>query len=181
MDKTKYYRLISNAYEAHIDFKQKWQQTFPKYKRKSYEILSKEYDTRLKTLGALFVELDKVLIPFFDGDDSMIDEIIDFIEIDIPAYRVGYMKESLYYELKKRELTLSQKERLLHYTLNLLSSPYFRRELGKLLKLIKKFTNDDFTNQLIELKSNTNNGYIKQRIDWCLEVISYKNQGGLDV
>jgi hypothetical protein len=110
-----------------------------RYAYKTAEPLSKKRD---ELLSLLFEEIP--LKDFVLCESEAIDRVIDFIEIDIPAFHCGYVKEWCCSRLKKCELNPKQIRRLQRYTLYLCESPFYRRELTALGLLMIKLADDDF-------------------------------------
>jgi len=114
-------------------------------------------DNRDKLLGKLFLEY---LIPLYDafvaGHPDAVSAIIEFLEVDVPAFRCGYAKEEHLKRLKTVPLTDEHRERLKQYGLHLCSMPHHRREIGEAGRLMIKIADRDFVGQLRALSINEN-------------------------
>lgn len=101
----------------------------------------------------LLVQLFEML-PFEEmeqGNTEAIDNILDFLEIDIPAFRCGYSKQWYYRHLKRVALTKIQQQRLLNIALELCCGSGWRKELAYLRRLVTKFADAQFIGKLQKL------------------------------
>lgn len=108
----------------------------------AYRESQQEYD-KLHALLNLFYST------FFHSQD--IDEILDFLEIDIPAYRLGYQKEIFYRQLKTEILTSGQITRLSSIVCSLCAAPHYRREFRPAIGLMTKLADESFIGRILEL------------------------------
>ncbi|HEY8751177.1 MAG TPA: hypothetical protein VIM11_24550 [Tepidisphaeraceae bacterium] len=123
----------------------------------AYQSAQSLADRRDRLLGKLFEEH---LIPlqedFLRGVPSAVDAVIDFLEVDVPAFRCGYAKEYYLRQLKKIRLSDEQQERIRQYGLRLCSMPVHRREIGEAGRLMIRFANRAFVEQLRGLTTSEN-------------------------
>jgi hypothetical protein len=128
-------------------------------------------DRRNRLIGKLFEEY---LIPlqedFLSGGPHAVDAVIDFLEIDVPAFRCGYAKEDYLRKLKTVPLTDEHQERLRQYGLRLCSMPVHRREIGEAGRLMIRVVNRDFVDQLRALTASEND-WIRKKSTKMLGVI----------
>jgi hypothetical protein len=117
---------------------------------KSAEPLSNKLLELLRKFFQKFV--DPVYAPFLNGDRDAIDQVIDFLEIDIPAFRLGYQKEQIYRELKKIDLSAGQIARLKQIALALCTNDGYRRELSYTARLMSKLADREFIEELEALE-----------------------------
>lgn len=92
-----YRHLMENLYLAHQNFQREWREwRNGKQQLKGYEPESVTA-ARNKLLDALNLLYNTKLMPletkFRANPESAVDEIIEFLSIDIPAFRCGYAKE----------------------------------------------------------------------------------------
>ena len=112
---------------------------------KLYELLRVFYETYIIPL-----------MPAFEsGDKRAIDEMLDFLEIDIPAFKLGYEKEYIYGKLKRLPLDERHRERLRQIALSQCASPYYRRELTDLSRLMIKVGDESLVQKLEKLSEST--------------------------
>jgi hypothetical protein len=94
----------------------------------------------------------KHLVPlhqaFIDGDRQAIGAILDFLEIDVPAFRCGYAKEWYLRKMKALSLNESHAARLRQYALRLCAMPLHRREIAELGRLMIKAADKSFIEEL---------------------------------
>lgn len=94
------------------------------------------------------------LLPEWDrlerGDAEAVEGYLTFIEQDVPAFRVGYLKERVYRQLQRLQLSQIQRGRVLRHTLALVSHPDYRREMGALGILASKVCDEAFIAQLAQ-------------------------------
>src|SRR5258708_2741646 len=69
--------------------------------------------------------------PFLAGESPAIDEIVTFIEVDLPGIRTGYDKEYYLTKIKKLKLSERQMDRLRAVALKRCASNEYRREDGE--------------------------------------------------
>lgn len=97
----------------------------------------------------------KLLYPlqskFNTNAGSAVEEVLDFLEIDIPAFRCGYLKEHFLERLKGISLTDTQKLRLRGIALELCKNDTVRREFRRWVNLMRQIADKDFVNQLQDL------------------------------
>jgi hypothetical protein len=73
---------------------------------------------------------------FLKADSSVIDEVIVFLEVDVPAFQSGYNKEWYFKALKKLPLSEKQIEKLRNLALLRCASNEYRREDSELRRLM---------------------------------------------
>ena len=95
---------------------------------------------------------------------NAIDEVLNFLEVDAPAFRTGYSKEWYYRKLKKLELNPTQIERLKTIALNRCASPEYRREDSELRRLMIRLADAKFLQQVLELPGSTNRQVARKRL-----------------
>lgn len=129
-------------------------------------------DRRNGLLGELF---EKYLSPlhedFLGGDPDAVSAVIDFLEVDVPAFQCGYAKEYYLCRLKRVPLTSEHQERLRQYGLRLCSVSVHRREIGEAGRLMIHVANRDLADQLRALTA-TENHWVRKKSAKMLNVIT---------
>jgi hypothetical protein len=80
--------------------------------------------------------------------DGAADSVIDFLEIDIPAFRCGYVKEKFLRKLKSVALAEHQQTRLKKVALSLVAQGHYRRELSGWSRLMIVMADEEFIRSL---------------------------------
>jgi hypothetical protein len=88
---------------------------------------------------------------FRSGEEQAVDEVIDFLEIDIPALRCGYVKEKWLRQLKTTPLNSAQRQRMSRAALAQCASLQLRREMAAWNRLMIKLVDDEFIVRAIPL------------------------------
>lgn len=117
-----------------------------------------EHKAILKRFHGAFDELF-ALLPFArleQGEPDAIDAILDFCELDIPAYRCGYAKEWCYTRMKRLLLSNAQTARVRQLALELCRAESARRELAELTRLLIRVADIDFLRDLKVLTRDKN-------------------------
>ena len=112
------------------------------------DMLTKTRDEFWDSLNRLFDHLSPVYETFISDPAAGTDGVLNFLEIDIPAFRCGYVKEKLLRRLKRVELTESQRRRLRTAALDLVSRGKFRRELSEWSRLMIVLADESFVEAL---------------------------------
>lgn len=107
---------------------------------------------------------------FNDDPSSAIDELFEFLSIDIPAFRSGYAKEVFLQRLKKVCLSAGEREKLKSIALKYCETENVRREFRRWCRLMIKNADPQFIEELEKnLKSDNNFARFKSR--WMLKLI----------
>jgi hypothetical protein len=157
MPNLKFYRkLIQNNIDARTEHQRIWQTE----KRKSgnntqaYQALEEARPALYRQLEKLYETcLTSLRDPFLAGESPAIDEIVTFIEFDLPGFRTGYDKESYLTKLKKLKLSEKQMDRLRAVALKRCASDEYRREDGELRRLMIRLADAEFLNQVSAIPS----------------------------
>jgi hypothetical protein len=156
MGLTSYETLMKEVYESHKEFKRLWallpepvakQRDTPKIvaaRNRFINACDKLWYLRLAPLGARFKK----------SPAEAVDEIIDFLEVDIPAHRCGYEKEYYLQHLKAVPITERQKVRLQNILLKLCSHDEYRREMRRWGRLMINLADDAFVTSLAGIVEN---------------------------
>lgn len=130
--------------------------------------------TRNKFWAALTLLFETRLRPlrqrFLADNLQVIDEVLDFLEVDIPAFRCGYEKEWYLYRLKFLHLNKEQQQRLLQIAYNLCRGSGYRRELAYVGRLVAKFVDMTFIREL-QILTRSSNEYVRIKSERMLQMI----------
>jgi len=153
--------LMQDLYDAHRAFREELEKWWGRKGTKSPEpeAVTKARDQFWDALNRLFDErLYSLWENFSNQKEGATDAVIDFLEIDIPAHRCGYIKEKFLRKLKSVELTGPQQTRLKEAALELVSSGSFRRELGDWWRLMINLADEEFVTSLRDIIRSLDTG-----------------------
>lgn len=165
-------QLVQDLYETHVAFQKeiaKGHRWVEKGKERGEIVTAR---TRFHdALNHLFVaKLRPLRDSFLNDAESSADRVIDFLEIDIPAFRCGYEKEWYLRKLKSIRLNADQRARLQVVALKLVASPHFRREFRDWCRLMIVYADRQFFVRLQEI-SSTEDHFVHRKASLLLEVI----------
>jgi hypothetical protein len=139
--------------------------------QKAHAATKKELETLHGHLQIFYEEaLAPLAKPFLAGEPTAIDEILTFLEVDVPAFRSGYSKEWYYRKLKSMKLSEKQVHRLHDVAINRCTSLEYRREDSELRRLMIKLADRNFVERLKKLPASSN-AYANRRRSFMLEVV----------
>ena len=162
--------LVERVHVAHTDFTKAWKTAPHGHASKEPQDVT---ETRVKfrqALNALFVKLEPLEQAFLAGDPQAIDAILDFSEVDIPAFRCGYAKQKYFRKLKSLSLNKAQEERLRRLAYDLCRSPNYGREITDLARLMIRLANDPLIRELQQLSRDTDDR-VRKKSQRMLDVI----------
>jgi hypothetical protein len=107
---------------------------------------------------------------FLAGDPAAVDEVLNFLEVDVPAFRTGYSKEWYYRKLKALKLNANQIARLREIAIKRCSSLEYRREDSELRRLMIRLADLSFLRRIAELPDRSN-PYVRRKKSIMLEVV----------
>lgn len=162
--------LVNSLYSANRNFRETLKKFGQGFRKTEPKEITTARNIFWKAFEDLFNELGKYEKDFLAGDSDAIDSIINFLEIDIPAFRSGYAKEKYFRKLKSLSLNENQKERLRNTAFNLCSSDSCRREFRDLVRLMIKIADPDFIGSLKTLEK-TSNDIVKFKVKIMSETI----------
>jgi hypothetical protein len=157
--KDEYRRLMEQIREAHRRHAEVWNATYSQTKEagSAYDAARQEEKILHGFLTTFFCEhLGPLMEPFQAGEPKAIDAVIDFLEVDIPAFRCGYAKEGFYRKLKRISLQPRQVERLRKLAIERCASPDYRREDAELRRLMIHLADGPFVVRIAELGRSEN-------------------------
>lgn len=152
---------MQELYDAHRDFRGEWDRWWGTGGTRSPEpeSVKKARDRFLDALNRLFDEGVQPLYSSFTADPAeATDAVIDFLEIDIPAHRCGYVKEKFLRKLKSVALTEHQQTRLRQAALALVAKGHFRRELSDWSRLMIVMADERFIRSLRDVIESLDTG-----------------------
>jgi hypothetical protein len=135
----------------------------------AYEAARPQSDRRDEFLSILFEEL-----PFeelLEGKPEAIDTILDFLEIDVLAFRCGYAKQWCYRKLKSLPLNEKQIQRLRQLIIDICQCSGQRQELKELARLMIKLADKPLIENLQYLADKHENKYTRQKAQRVLQVV----------
>lgn len=163
---------MQNLYDAHQNFKKAWAS---RHRSKLKDGKIPEVDlTRNKFRDALNLLLQTKLNPlrqaFLTDSVAAVDDVIDFLAVDIPAFRCGYEKEWYLRRLKSLPLTETQKARLKTIALDLARKPNYRRDFSDWAKLMIVLADEIFIAELQTLLESSD-VFVRKKAERMLTVI----------
>ena len=170
---------MQEVYAAHqkftTDFYDWWNKS-PEKNKKPGERLEPESITRARDEfflkhDALFGrKIEPLEKKFREDPNSAIDELMEFLAVDIPAFRCGYAKEVFLQELKKVELSAADAEKLKQIAIKYCETQNVRREFRRWCRLMVVFADERFVSRLEgNLESDNRCARFKSR--WMLNLI----------
>jgi len=163
-----YRQMMHELYEAHQNFKKEWddwrnakikpteKKKFKKSRGLEAENVSIARDKFLDALNRLFdTKLAPLEIKSNETPLKAVDEIIEFLSVDIPCHRCGYVKETFLTKLKSVFLTFEQQKQLQQIALDLCRNPRYRREFGDWARLMVKIADQLFIGEMNKLSENS--------------------------
>ncbi len=162
--------LVKSLYSADRNFKETLKKFGHGFRKTEPKEITEARNIFRKAFENLFNELEKYEKDFLAGDSEAIDSIINFLEIDIPAFRCGYAKEKYFRKLKSLSLNENQKERIYNLAYNLCQSDSYRREFRDLVRLMIKIADADFIQKLKTLEEKSDD-IVKFKIKIMSETI----------
>ena len=172
MPQSRLRELIQDVYSTHIEFHkeiskgQRWQAKG--IERKEIVVARNRFKAALDLLFT--AQLDPIRASFLADAPSSVDKVIDFLEVDIPAFRCGYEKEWYLSKLKSIPLTLMQQDRLKRITLDLVSKPHYRREPSDWGRLMTVLADETFLARLRTLAESSEH-HVQQHAQRMLRTI----------
>jgi len=172
-EQRRYRELLERIKEAHRRHADAYHKA-----RSTYGVSRKAHEATAQEREAFYAELkffdEGVIQPltkvFLAGEPVAVSEVIELLEVDVPAFRVGYTKEWYYRKLKRVQLSPAQAERLKAIAMLRCSSKEYRREDSELRRLMIRLADHQFLQSLRNLPVSTN-PYVRRKRALMLEVI----------
>lgn len=105
-------------------------------------------------LESLFRKLEELDDDFLAGKELAVHSVIEFCEVDIPAFRCGYAKQRYFRKLKSLPLSDAHQVRLRRLAVDLCRGPNYGREMRDLSRLMIVLADHDLVDQLTELAAS---------------------------
>lgn len=174
-----YQELMRETYSAHKNFKDEWSDwSNGKLKKDKKSKGNVEPESVTKARNEFFRKLDVLYSlkieplekKFRDDPHSATAELIEFLSVDIPAFRCGYAKEVFLQWLKNVELTTGEIKQFQQVALKMCETNNVRREFRRWCRLMIKLADEDF---VLKLKSfvKSDELFTQLKAKWMLELI----------
>lgn len=176
-----YQQLMSEAYSANQNFKKEWSDwrngKLKKSKKKKTsgnfepESVTKARNDFWQKNDLLFVRKILPLEEKLRADfHSAFAELIEFLSVDIPAFRCGYAKEIFLQLLKQNDLTKAEIEDVQQVALKMCETENVRREFRRWCRLIIRFADEDF---ILKLQTVAENKHLFPQLKskWMIEAL----------
>lgn len=146
----RYRELLENVRRAHLDFKNAYRRAKAGGDKDSKglgkaEAEREEFYKHLRILSGLLEDIRKRVQ---DGGSEAIDDLIEYLAVDIPAFRSGYAKERFYRQLKKVPLTQAQINQLREIAVARCASTEYRRDDSELRRVMIRLADLNFLNRV---------------------------------
>jgi hypothetical protein len=171
---------MRELHNAHRNFQNEWRRwrngELKKEERKRLnpyepESVTLARNAMLTALGKLFdSEIYPLELELRANSQFAADKIIEFLSIDILAFRCGYAKEFFLTKLKSVQLTGEQIKSLRQIALEMCEVYNFHREFRRWCHLMIKLADREFVEKLTQLSKSTNR-YAAIKSKWMLETI----------
>ena len=158
-----YRQLMNESYLAHRNFKQEWADwrngKLKKSKKQSGNVepesVTEARNEFLQKNDLLFtLKIYPLETKFRESPHSAFAELIEFLSVDIAAFRCGYAKEVFLQWLKRVELTTSEINEIQQIALKMCETENVRREFRRWCRLMVKFADVSFVLKLREISKN---------------------------
>ncbi|HEY2821477.1 MAG TPA: hypothetical protein VGJ06_10600 [Candidatus Acidoferrum sp.] len=149
----RYRELLRNAQQASATHLSAYEAARSKYgsNKKGHEATTHELAEHFRSLGLLYEALAPAEKRFLAGDVNACDDIINFLEADIPVSRSGYKKEKFYRKLKSVKLDRGQVTRLQGIAIARCASTEQRREDSELRRLMIRLADTEFLRRIADV------------------------------
>ncbi len=157
--------LVEEVHAVHKEHQAIWTRTYESTKGHAATSLAyKAAQPQAERLRALLEELfwntlQPVEERMLAGDAVAIDQIIDFLAVDLPAFHCGYAKEWYLRKLKSLPLRIDQQERLRGLALEQCRTLTYRREFREWCRLMIRLADKGFVEALLPLTESVH-GFI---------------------
>lgn len=145
-----YRKLLENVYRAHLDFKKEFNNAKggrsknAKGRRKA----EAELEEFRKHLGILNDCLEALRKRVQSGSPQAIDDLVEYLAVDTPAFGSGYAKERFFRLLKRVALTEDQISELQDIAVARCASTEYRRDDSELRRVMIRLADLDFLNRV---------------------------------
>lgn len=170
---------MQEAYLAHRNFKDEWNNwqsgKLKKTKKSSGNVepesVRNARNNFFQKLDALYSsKLEPLEKKFRANPKSAIDELVEFLSVDITAFRCGYAKEVFLQWLKHTELTSKEIKQFQQIAIKMCETNNVRREFRRWCRLMIKLADVDFVAELKSL-SESENHLARIKSKWMIKLI----------
>ncbi len=168
-----YQNLMRETYLAHKNFKDEWKnwERVDKKLKSEPESVTNARNNFFQKLDLLYsLKIEPLEKKFRDNPNSAMDELIEFLSVDIPCFRCGYAKEVFLHWLKNTELSSNEVGELQQVALKMCETNNVRREFRRWCRLMIKLADADFVLQLKNLVTR-DELFTRLKASWMLELI----------
>ena len=138
--------------------------------KKGHEATTLELAARFRDLGLFYEALAPAEKRFLAGDATACDDIINFLEVDIPVSGSGYKREKFYRKFKSMKLNREQVVRLQDIAVARCASTEQRREDAELRRLMIKFANSEFLRRIANVPDDAG-ARVRRKKSLMVEVV----------
>lgn len=166
-------KSVERLYTAHAEFKRAWEAYRPYWRTTSepQEVTDARHKF-LAALDALFGMLEPLEQPFLAGEAKAIDAVLEFAEVDIPAFRCGYAKQWYFRKLKSLPLNKTQESRLRQLAYNLCRGPNYGREIADMGRLMIRLADKPLIRELRVLAEGSDD-LVRRKSQRMLDVVRH--------
>ena len=145
--------LLWRSHSAHVEFHREWKHYYDGSRKPEPQSLIDARKRFIAESDRVFESLARYDEGFSLGESESINAILDFIAVDIPAFRCGYAKEKYLRRLKSQRLEPSQMERIRKIGLAMCGSESYRREFRDLARLLINIADSAFVESVRALQT----------------------------
>src|SRR6266481_1432474 len=151
-----YRELMQNVHDAHALSKEafreigSWKSKDEKAVAKARKLLE-EFNEQYR---ALDVRLTPLVNTIRSGNEYLVDEVLEFLAVDVLAFRCGYAKGKCYRRLKHVELSPSQVGRIKDIALKRCASNEYRYEDSELRRLATRIADLEFLEKIAAIPAH---------------------------
>jgi hypothetical protein len=145
-----YRELMQNVRDAHV-LSSKAFREIGSWKSKDEKAVAKArklLEAFKEQFRALQIRLTPLTESIHPGNECLVDEVLEFLAVDVLAFGCGYAKEKCYRRLKHVELSPSQVGRIKDIALKRCASNEYRREDSELRRLATKIADLEFLEEI---------------------------------
>jgi hypothetical protein len=168
-----YAELLNELQKADTEFKKAFKEigSWRSRDKAATAKAQKKLDEFHKQLHIFFGEyLQPLSNRLLAGDLKAVDDLMEFLVVDVPVFRTGYIKEWYYRKLKKLSLSEAQIQKLREIAINRCISTEHRREDSELRRLMIKLADAEFLKRVAELPDSLN-PHVRRRRMLMIEVV----------
>ena len=170
---------MNESYSSHKEFKQQWATwRNGKLKKDKKAKGNVEPESVTKARNEFHRKNDELYVlkiyplekQFRENQHLAFAELVEFLSVDIAAFRCGYAKEVFLQWLKQTSLTASEIIEIQRVALKMCETENVRREFRRWCRLMIKLADVEFVLKLKEISSNKSR-FPQLKSKWMLEII----------